>query len=236
VAENRLLALEYQHVNEKVYELLLARILSQEFAPGQRLQVDDIAVALGVSRTPVKDAINRLCVEGLIVIRPRKGTFVADITPQGIGELFDVRLMMELHAAELAVPRATAQDLVEMRELVVSLGSFVEGDHYVDFEAFLELDNEFHLRIMRMADNALLLKLYRDINLHVQVARAYQSVPGAANEALQTHHEHQAMLAAFEARDVSAAREAVTTHVKNRANQFIQALEMSKTRGQEELP
>jgi DNA-binding GntR family transcriptional regulator len=221
-------ALEHQHINEQIYELLLARILSQQFAPGQRLQVDEIASALRVSRTPVKDAINRLAVEGLIVVVPRKGTFVVDITPEGIEDLFDVRKMIELHAAELAIGRATDQDIAELQGYVSALGMLVDGEHYINYKAYLELDNEFHMKALQMAGNTLLLKLYRDINLHVQVVRAYQKAPGVAIEAMQSHKEHTAILSAFKAGDITALRAAVITHVQNRGNQFIRALELSK--------
>jgi DNA-binding GntR family transcriptional regulator len=217
-------ALEYQHINERTYELLLARIVSQEFAPGQRLQVDEIATALGVSRTPVNYALTRLALEGLVLVQPRKGTFVADVTAEGIEDLFDVRLMIELHAAELAVTRATDSDIAEMEELVTSLEGFVDGDHYNDYETFLDLDSEFHVRILRMAGNALLLKLYRDINLHVQVVRAYQKAPGAATGASESHAEHAAIVAALKARDLGSLRQAVTVHIQNREKQFTLAL------------
>jgi GntR family transcriptional regulator, rspAB operon transcriptional repressor len=222
--------LEHQHINEKIYEVLLSRIVSQQFLPGQRLQVDEIAAALGVSRTPVKDAINRLAVEGLIVVVPRKGTFVVSITPQGIEDLFDVRMMIELHAAELAVARGTDQDISDLERLASSLDRFIDGDRYVDYEAYLELDNEFHARVLHLAGNSLLLKLYRDINLHVQVVRAYQEAPDAVDEALQTHNEHRAILSAFRARDVNEVRAAVTTHVQNRKNKLVRALELSRSR------
>jgi DNA-binding GntR family transcriptional regulator len=227
--ESVLPALEHQHIHEQIYELLLSRILSQEFAPGQRLQVDEIAAALRVSRTPVKDAINRLAVEGLIVVVPRRGTFVADIEPEGIRDLFDVRLMIELHAAELAIAHGTDRDIAELEGLVASLETYIAGGHYSDYEAYLELDNQFHTKVLQMAANALLLKLYRDINLHVQVVRAYQKAPGVAREALESHREHRSILSALKARDVTAARAAMTTHIRNRGNQFIRALEVRRT-------
>jgi DNA-binding GntR family transcriptional regulator len=227
--ETVLPALEHQHIHEQIYELLLSRILSQGFAPGQRLQVDEIAYALRVSRTPVKDAINRLAVEGLVVVVPRRGTFVADIAPEGIRDLFDVRLMIELHAAELAIAHGTDRDIAELEDLVASLETYIDGGYYSDYQAYLELDNQFHTKVLQMAANALLLKLYRDINLHVQVVRAYQKAPGVACEALESHREHRSILSAFKARDVTAARAAMTTHIRNRGNQFVRALEVRKT-------
>lgn len=223
--EHALPALRHQHINERIYELILSRILSQQFSPGERLRVNEIAEALGVSRTPVKDAINRLAVEGLIVVSPRKGTFVADITADGIKDLFDVRLMMELHAAELAVHRATQEDVAELQRELEGMSQYVEGERYLDFESFLVLDTEFHLKFFRIAGNRLLLKLYQDINLHLQVVRAYQKAPGAATEAGCSLREHTRIVAALQAADTPALRDAIREHVIQRQKLFSSALE-----------
>ena len=223
--------ISHQNINEQIYELLLSKIVSQEFAPGQKLQsVEEMASALGVSRTPVKDAVNRLALEGLLTIVPRKGTFVADVTPDGLKELYDVRLMMELHAAELAVGRISDVELARQDQLLSACRQFVDGDRYTDYEAFLELDTEVHLSLFQAAGNSLLMKLYEGINLHLQVVRAYQKAPGVAAGASATQAEHTAILSALKARDVKALQKALTVHIRNRERQLTGALEASKNR------
>ena len=223
--------ISHQHINEQIYELLLSKIVSQEFTPGQKLQsVEEIASALGVSRTPVKDAINRLAVEGLLTIVPRRGTFVADVTPEGLKELFDVRLMMELHAAELAIERITDEDVARLEQLLLSCQQFVDGDHYSDYESFLALDTDFHRSLFELAGNSLLLKLYEGINLHLQVVRAYQKAPRAATGASETQAEHAAIFSALKDGEARALQDALTVHITNRERQFIGALEVSKNR------
>lgn len=223
--------ISHQHINEQIYELLLSKIVSQEFTPGQKLQsVEEMALALGVSRTPVKDAVNRLAIEGLLIIVPRKGTFVADVTPEGLKELFDVRLMMEVHAAELAIGRISDEELAKLEQLVSSCQQFVDGDRYTDYESFLALDTDFHRSLFELAGNSLLLKLYEGINLHLQVVRAYQKAPRAATGASETQAEHAAILSALRIRDVKALQSALTVHITNRQAQFIGALEASKNR------
>ena len=220
--------ISHEHINEQIYKLLLSKIVSQEFAPGQRLRVDEVAARLGVSRTPVKDAVNRLAADGLVVVMPRKGTFVADITPEGIHELFDVRLMMELHAAESAIPRATGEDIAELERLFSSMDRFRNDDGYTDYESFLELDTLFHMKLFELAGNAMLTRLYRGINLHVQVVRAYQKAPGAAGEATQTQDEHRAIVAAFKNKNSGALQHALTEHIQKREQQFIRALQAKR--------
>ena len=223
--------ISHQHIHEQIYELLLSKIVSQEFAPGQKLQsIEEMASALGVSRTPVKDAVNRLAVEGLLTIIPRKGTFVVDVTPEGLGELFDVRLMMELHAAALAVERITDEDVAKLEQLLLSCQQFVDGDHYADYESFLALDTDFHRSLFELAGNSLLLRLYEGINLHLQVVRAYQKAPRAATGASETQTEHAAILSALKTGEARDLQDALTVHITNRERQFIGALEASKNR------
>ena len=214
-----------KQIDEYIYELLLKKIVSQEFAPGQKLpSVDEMASALRVSRTPVTEAVNRLAVEGLLYVVPRKGTFVSDVTPTTIKELFDVRLMMELHAAMRALERVTDEEIAELQQLVSSLGRFVEDGRYTDFEAFLALDSQFHLAMVQLAGNSLLLRQYEGINLHLMVVRAYHRAPGAGAEAGPTQEEHLRIMSALQKRDAKSLEEALTAHILNRERQFIAAL------------
>lgn len=217
--------ISHTHINEQVYQLLLSRIVTQTIVPGERLRVVELAEALGVSRTPVKDAINRLAVEGIVVVVPRKGTFVSDVTARSIRELFDVRSMIESFAGEQAVQRATDEDIAWFENVLTRLGGFVVGDNYTDFEAFLELDTRFHMRLLELADNMLLTKLLDSINHQIKIVRAYQRAPGVAKEADKTHHEHEVIVAAIKARDASRLRSALTTHFRNRRELIIRALE-----------
>src|SRR5947208_14749604 len=82
-------------LTETVYKLLRARIANHDFASGERLRLDVLAAQLGVSRTPVREALNQLAVEGLIEIRPRHGTFVAKVDLDAVAELYQMRLMID---------------------------------------------------------------------------------------------------------------------------------------------
>lgn len=223
-------ALSHQNINERIYQILLSRIVSQDFAPGEKLNVPEIAHALQVSRTPVKDAVNRLAAEGLVDIVPRKGTSVARITADSIRELIQVRLMMEVFAGELAVARVTDEDVDRMEELVNSLEQFIDGDQYTDYPAFLQIDTQLHMGFFHLAGNSLLLKLYENIHQRLQVVRAYQIAPGVAREAEKTHREHLDIVAAFRARDAAALKAAITEHVQKRGDQFIRSLKASVKR------
>ena len=102
----------------RCYDAILEGILRRRFLPGDRLAPDDLARELGVSRTPVQDALKRLALEGLVQIQPRRGTVVTRVTARDFAEFIDVRLMIELRAAPTAVERATAANLAAIETLV----------------------------------------------------------------------------------------------------------------------
>ena len=102
--------LKRQRATDEVYQALRQSILGHLFAPGQRLQVEEIASKLGVSLTPVRHAIQQLATEGLIEIRPRSGTFIAQLTARDIEETSDIRCALECLAAEKAVSQKESDD------------------------------------------------------------------------------------------------------------------------------
>ena len=120
--------LSHANINQKVYEILRDRILSKQFAPGQRLNVRAIGAQLGVSRTPLKDALNRLAAEGLVEIRPRSGTYVTAPSLADIEELLDVRRLLEVYAIEKAIHRVGEPELAQIRDLVTQLDGLVRRD------------------------------------------------------------------------------------------------------------
>ena len=124
--------LDLSPLNERVYQLLLRRILSGEAAPGGRLDAEELSQTLGVSRTPVKDALTRLCAEGLVEITPRRGTRVTALTRRDIQELHDVRRMIELYAAHSAIKAASPQHQLRLREILHELEGIVRVQDVVE--------------------------------------------------------------------------------------------------------
>jgi DNA-binding GntR family transcriptional regulator len=213
-----------ENISEQVYRLLLSRIISQEFEPGQKLSVPELAEAFRVSRTPVKEAIDRLALEGLVHIVPRKGSFVSDVTPGSIEDLFGVRIMMEQYAAGLAIENATAEDDVRIKRYLSDLNKCVSGESYCDFNEFLELDTRFHFHFLLLAENQLLVELFNSINHRIRLVRAYQKTSGVALEAQQTQREHEVIVESFLARDKDALRKNLAAHFTNRKVLIIEAL------------
>ena len=130
--------LKHQNMTDAVYATLREAILSRRFAPGQRINVDELRQQLGVSRTPLKDGLNRLALQGLVRVAPRFGTFVSELKADEMEEISDLRLLLELHAVDLGMPRISSQQLQKMREHVDSMKATVTPqDNCTDHMAFV---------------------------------------------------------------------------------------------------
>jgi DNA-binding GntR family transcriptional regulator len=193
---------------------LHAKLANHDFAPGERLRLDDLARQLGVSRTPVREALNQLAAEGLIEIRPRRGTFVAQVDRETIIQLYQLRLMIDTFVGKSLAPHITGRQLRTLSRLLDKLSSLVDGDTYVDFGAYLECDRAYHSAIVRQLDNRRLTTLHDEINLPLWLVRAQQDA-GALRDAHESLAEHAAILKALELRDPDAAAEAMSAHIES---------------------
>ena len=107
------------NLNEQVYETLRQRVLRRDPGPGAKLSLHELATELGVSRSPVHHALTRLVSEGLLSVKARRGYYVTPVTPKTVINGYDVRLALELHAAESAVGSVDAAKLDRFRTLMV---------------------------------------------------------------------------------------------------------------------
>jgi GntR family transcriptional regulator, rspAB operon transcriptional repressor len=207
-------AIAQTRLTQTVYKLLRGKIANHDFAPGERLQLNALSTQLGVSRTPVRDALNQLAAEGLIEIRPRRGTFIAQVDLDTVSELYQVRLMIDTSVGTLLAQRLTPRQTRSLSRLLDKLVSLVDGNRYVDFGAYLEADRAFHSAIVRLLGNRRLSALYEEINLPLWLVRAQQDA-GAPRDARSSLAEHRAILLALEARDPQAAADAMAAHIES---------------------
>src|SRR5262249_39681145 len=118
---------------DAVYNVLRQAILGSTMKPGERLQIDDLAGKLGVSLTPVRQAVQQLASEGLVHIKPRSGTFVASLSKRDVEETFDIRCALECLAAEKAVENVSRDQIKRLKELLKVMRRPIrnEDDHKV---------------------------------------------------------------------------------------------------------
>jgi 2-methylcitrate dehydratase PrpD/DNA-binding GntR family transcriptional regulator len=190
---------------EPPYERLKAAILSGELQPGQPLVEMALAEWIGVSRTPIREALRRLQQDGLIV-RNDRGMTVRERSPEEILDIYDTRLVLEAMAGRVAADRRTAYDLRAMR-LWLERGDQVSPD---DRAGMVEANLAFHTAIWRASHNESLTDLLDRLNLHLsRYPGTTLAAPGRWSEA---RGEHQALVNAIEARDAEGAHEIALKH------------------------
>jgi len=188
---------------EDAYVRLKQCIMSGELLPGTQLSLPELAARYGMSRTPVRDALNALAQEGLVEVIPRRGYFVSGVTVRDVEDAFQLRLILESATAELAAPRISETEIERLSRLS---RRYIAGD-IESYRMFLDENREFHLSIARATGNRLLAEAVERVLDHVQrflVLRLDLSTD--ADEMLA---EHRLLLHAFRARDVERAREAM---------------------------
>jgi len=191
-------------LNEQVYETLRGRVLRRSPGPGAKLSLHELASELGVSRSPVHHALTRLVSEGLVTVKARRGYYVTPVTPAMVSDAYDVRLALELHAAERSIGLVDPALLERFQPLL-------EDSARAQSEGEWDTANAaFHGFQVDLAGNAILSRVYREmpVNLIVQVIRGARLAGGD-----ELVGEHRAIVAAFEAGDLAVAQQAIRTHI-----------------------
>jgi len=214
-------------LNDFVYEAIKESILRQEFAPNQRLDINDLSLQLGVSATPLKDAISRLAAEGLVEIIPRRGTYVTSLKPDEIAETFDVRKALEVFAVQLCLERAFDSDLQEIANLVSRLDELAgTEDKNSIYQEFVDLDRIMHRRIVELAQNQRLLAAYDREHAHMYMARARY---GTSEESLeQAQVEHRNLREAILARNIPLVQEIIDGHIQRAKESLLNDIRVAQ--------
>ena len=209
-------------LGQRVYQTLRHAILSLAYRPGEILRKPDICDALGVSRSPVADAVARLQAEGLVDVVPQAGTFVARFSMQEIREGAFLREAIEVAAIERVAARITDDQLQLLRRnLTVQAALVADGD----IPGFYAMDAAMHELLLSFTGFPKLAQVAETAWLHVNRARQLiLPVPGRVQATLA---EHQAILAALEARDPGAARDAVQHHLRQLVS-YLEPLERDR--------
>jgi DNA-binding GntR family transcriptional regulator len=206
------------NLNDRVYDTLKRRLVRREVGPGEKVSLHELATELGVSRSPVHHALTRLVSEGLLSVKSRRGYYVTPLTQVAILEGYDVRLALELRAAETAVGHVPETGLERFRELQVASADAVSHEEWDTANA------AFHEHQVDLAGNALLSRFYRElsVNLMMQVIRGGRLEAG---EYLAT--EHEAIVDAYARGDLAGARAAIQAHIETGRRIALDALDAS---------
>jgi DNA-binding GntR family transcriptional regulator len=212
-------------LGEEVYNVLFAQIMSLQIAPGARITIDALARDLGVSPTPVREALGRLEGEGLIHRTHLVGYRAApQLSRRQFDDLYDLRLMLEPYAAAKAAERISDEALAEL----VALGGEMTADGQggpLAYGRFAQLDQRFHDEIARAGGNELVEEALARLHTHVHLFRLmYHST--VTQGALK---EHAGIIAAFQERDGPKAARLMRAHIERSRARFAELIDRATT-------
>ena len=215
----------YQPLREVVCETLRDAVRRGVLKPGERLMEIQLAEELGVSRTPVREAIRKLELEGYVIMMPRRGTYVADLSIRDINEVFEIRTSLESLASGLASERITEDELEKLQRLLVQIGAYIESG---DMENIVRTDTEFHDLLYQASRNARLVGIIS--NLREQLTRfrtTSMSYPGRLKATLE---EHRKIVEAIAQGDEKAARKAAEHHMEKSEQTLLASIKAEEKR------
>ncbi len=194
-----------QGLPDRIYAALKHRILTCTLRPGQRLIEKDVSEELGVSRTPIREALNRLALERLVVLTPYRGYAVAPVLVEDIGNLTELRLIVESESAALAAQRATAEDTGHLRELAAL--RYTPG-HRATYQQYLRDNSAFHQALVHCTRNERLEAVVTSVLDQIQRPLYLGLDEGLDAESATA--EHLEVVDAIHAHDAATARRVMT--------------------------
>ncbi|MCC8067487.1 MAG: GntR family transcriptional regulator [Clostridiales bacterium] len=210
---------EYLPLRDVVFQTLRQAILRNEIKPGERLMEIHLAQKLGVSRTPVREAIRMLELEGLVTTIPRRGAVVAEITISDLEDVLEVRLALEELAVQNVCRRLTGEQLSQLEELADEFRATLNGD---DVGACAQADMNFHDAIYNLTGNRRLVQILN--NLREQMYRYRMEYLKDKDSHQILAEEHAEILQALKEHDEQKALEATSRHIARQKEHIIAEL------------
>jgi DNA-binding GntR family transcriptional regulator len=208
---DNLYQVQQERICDTVYQLLRDLIIQKVVAPGEKLNMEELASRMRVSRTPVHIALSRLAEEGLVEMIPRKGTFVSRLTKTDIAETFDIRRALELLAAETVVEKATPENLARMTEMAGQTAQPIQTDKQIG--RHIQNNNDFHEFFVLVSGNSKLIELYQSLNTFLKIARVHRSSSSWKERLIKEQEEHTLILDAIRKKDLPALKKAIEDHI-----------------------
>jgi len=194
-------------LSDKAYQLLRHRIITLELPPLSAIDEQALMEDLQLGRTPIREALQRLAAEGLLISAPRRGMFVADIGITDLQKIFEMRMVLEGFCARLAAQRVTAEQLGQMQTVIAELEQTQNGDS----KALMEIDERFHQLVYQAANNEFLADTLA--RLHAQSHRIWHLVLDRIGDVRGAMEQHIAITTALQEGDGERAEALLQGHV-----------------------
>ena len=206
-------------LRDVVFNTLRQAILTGELKPGERLMEIHLAEKLGVSRTPIREAIRQLELEGLVIMLPRRGAQVAHITEKSMSDVLEVRLALDELAVKLACERITDEEIERLREACIR---FEEAVDSADIRNITSADVAFHDIIFAASRNNRLIQMVNNLAEQMYRYRFEYIKDDSGWQSLIT--EHRMITDAIAMRDPELSARAIHVHIKNQENSIIRTI------------
>lgn len=214
---------EYLPLRDVVFQTLRQAILKGELKPGERLMEIALSQRLGVSRTPIREALRKLELEGLVVMIPRRGAQVANITEKDLNDVLEVRLALESLAIEKSCARITEEVLEQLTQAERTFEGMIPSG---DLVKLAEADEAFHEIINQASGNVRLIQVLN--NLREQMYRYRLEYLKEEDSRKQLVEEHREMIKALRASDMAGARQIAYCHVENQRQAILRLVYKEK--------
>ena len=216
---------DYLPLRDVVFNTLRENILTGEMKPGERLMEIHLADKLGVSRTPIREAIRMLELEGLVTMIPRRGAEVAQISPKGLIDVLEVRQALVALAMELACDRITEEGIAALKK---ACDHFVEMTKTQDVVKIAGADVELHDIIIKAAGNDRLAQMVG--NLSQQMYRYRLEHIKDVNQHSRLIEEHEEIYRCLKNRDKEAGAKAIKTHIYNQEQSVLNQIQQKQAK------
>ncbi|MFZ7133568.1 MAG: GntR family transcriptional regulator [Eubacteriales bacterium] len=213
----------YKPLREIVFTTMREAIINGDFKPSQRLMEVQLAEKMGVSRTPVREAIRKLELEGLVVMVPRKGAYVAGLSSEDVKEVVEIRCVLEGLAAKLAAQKSTSEDIEKMKSIIENFEYATKNKRIPDLISY---DSDFHEVIYQAAKNGKLIQMINGLREQVQRFRVAYFTQFHNTDILL--EEHKNLLKAIINKDSELARKVAENHI-NTTEKLITKIEEKNT-------
>jgi len=194
-------------LSDKAYQLIRHKIITLELPPLSAIDEQALMEDLQLGRTPIREALQRLAAEDLVISAPRRGMFVADIGITDLQKIFEMRMVLEGFCARLAAQRVTAEQLDQMQAVIAELERTPNGDS----KALMEIDERFHQLVYQAADNEFLADTLA--RLHALSHRIWHLVLDRIGDVRGAMEQHIAITAALQDGDGASAEALLQGHV-----------------------
>jgi DNA-binding GntR family transcriptional regulator len=204
---------------DRIYDQVKLMVINYEFHPGKQLNEVELSERLGVSRTPLREVLNRLVAERLLEFIPRHGFSCPQLEPTTIYELYEVRSGIESATASLAAQRASD---AEIQELITFWNSVCENPATPSSLELVKLDEEFHLRLATLSQNSELQRILQNVNDRLHYVR--QIFMESSERRAGTYTQHQTILQALQKRDAETCAHLMRSHISDRLEQLVEVI------------